>query len=184
MGVKAALVVPTLGRSPWLTECLRALRREAGEDGEVIVVVQGDSAAAREAAGALAHRRIEVPRPLGFAAAADLGIAAAEAPWVAVVNDDAVVEAGWLAALRTALEEDPRAAAAQGVNVLAADPSRTDGWGLAWNRRLQAVQLGHGDPPPGPAAPVREVFGVSATAALFRREALLAVALPSSGAPA
>lgn len=183
MELSTSLVVPTLGRSPWLAECLRALRREAGEDGEVIVVAQGGCAAAREGSGGLAHRWIEVPRPLGFAAAADLGIDAAEATWVGLVNDDAVVEPGWLAVLRTALQEDPCAAAAQGVNVQSADPSRCDGWGLAWNPRLQAVQLGHGEPPPDPSTPVGEVFGVSATAALFRRSALLAVALPAPGLP-
>jgi GT2 family glycosyltransferase len=34
------------------------------------------------------------------------------------------------------------------------------------------VQLGFGDPVPDPASGIREVFGVSATAALFRRQAL------------
>jgi GT2 family glycosyltransferase len=63
-------------------------------------------------------------------------------------------------------------------------PERLDGCGLAWNGWWQAVQLGHGDelagfavlnaaPPPPYAI---EIFGVSATAALFRRAALERVA--------
>jgi GT2 family glycosyltransferase len=114
---------------------------------------------------------------VGFATAVNLGLAAAETPYVAVVNDDAVVEPGWLRALTEALEAEPRAAAAQGVNLAPGEPATVDGWGLAWNRWLQAVQLGRGAPPPALSAPPREAFGVSATAALYRREALLAVDL-------
>jgi hypothetical protein len=128
-------------------------------------------------AGALVHRRIDLPRPVGFATAVNLGLAAAETPYVAVVNDDAVVEPGWLRALTEALEAEPRAAAAQGVNLAPGEPATVDGWGLAWNRWLQAVQLGRGALPPALSTPPREVFGVSATAALYRREALLAVDL-------
>ncbi|HUP43486.1 MAG TPA: glycosyltransferase, partial [Thermoanaerobaculia bacterium] len=175
--VKAALIVPTLGRSPLLAECLRALRAEAGAGAgataELILVAQGGGAGepgpgvGSAVSGGLVDRRIDLPRAVGFAAAVNLGIAASRAPFVAVVNDDAVVEPGWLAALLAALEAEPRAAAAQGVNLQAADPARVDGWGLGWNRWLQAVQLGHGEPAPagGPGAPAREVFGVSGTAA-------------------
>jgi len=167
----ATIVVPTLGRSPLLGACLRALREE---EGEVVLVAQGPVPA--EAEG-MAHRRLELPRSVGFATAVNLGWATAATPFVAVVNDDAVVEPGWLRALVAALEAAPRAAAAQGVNLAPGEPPTVDGWGLAWNRRLQAVQLGHGGPPPPRSAPPRQVFGVSATAALYRREALLAVDL-------
>src|SRR4029077_20489582 len=37
-------------------------------------------------------------------------------------------------------------------------------------------QVGHGKPAPSPGAGIEEIFGVSATAAVYRREALLAVA--------
>ncbi|HVR07480.1 MAG TPA: glycosyltransferase [Thermoanaerobaculia bacterium] len=68
------------------------------------------------------------------------------------------------------------------------DPERIDGCGLGWNRWWQAIQLGHGEPAPhganresaagwGWTTTVVEVFGVSATAALFRRTALEQVAV-------
>jgi GT2 family glycosyltransferase len=95
---------------------------------------------------------------------------------VAAVNDDALVEPGWLGGLIAALEADPRAAAAQGVSVQLAAPEVADGCGIVWNGWWQASQLGHGDPAP-PAAPgSREIFGASATAVLYRREALRQVA--------
>ena len=187
-GEGASAVVPTLGTSPYLGRCLEALRADGGAALEVVVVAQGTAALAAGDRAALAALRpladvwVESPRNLGFAGGTNRGIAASRGGWVATVNDDAVVETGWLSALRAALAADPGAAAAQGANLRLADPATLDGRGLAWNRWWQAVQLGHGEPRASGAIgrPV-EVFGVSATAALFRREALDAVGLPGAG---
>jgi len=178
MGVTVSAVVPTLGRSPWLAPCLEALRRDGGQSVEVIVVDQGETAV--ELPAGLADRVLRPERNLGFAGGTNLGIAAiseTSAELVATVNDDALVEPGWIAALAAALESDPSAAAAQGVTLLMNDVERADGCGIAWNRWWQAVQVGHGLPAPSDSEPTREIFGVSATAALFRRTALEAVAL-------
>jgi GT2 family glycosyltransferase len=252
-------VVPTVGRSPWLAACLQALRRQQGVRSLEIVVVD-QSPGPLDLPSGLADRVLRPGRNLGFAGGTNLGLAAARGELLATVNDDAVVGPGWLAALAAALRAEPRAAAAQGVNLLAGDPAmkqgpygdaaaptgggtppaeqqgggdhaeRIDGCGLGWNRWWQAVQLGHGEPAPlPPAAPepspacaleapppdpsalgsgpraagttdsggnlapaaadresaagstataaAVEVFGVSATAALFRRSALEQVAL-------
>ena len=174
-------VVPTLGRSPLLGGCLEALRRDGGASLEIVVVDQAEEPVALPAG--LADRVLRPGRNLGFAGGTNLGIAAATTELVATVNDDALVEAGWAAALTGALDADPGAAAAQGVVLDLDRPDLADGCGLAWSG-WRAVQLGHGQPappaPPAASAP-REVFGVSATAALFRREALAAVALGDRG---
>jgi GT2 family glycosyltransferase len=171
VAVRASAVVPTLGRSPLLVPALEALRREGAE----IVVVDQGSAPATIPAG-LADRVLRPGRNLGFAAGTNLGIAAAAGEWIATVNDDAIVEPGWLGILTAALAADPRAAAAQGINLLLDAPDTADGCGIAWNCWWQAVQVGHGEPAPAATSGVREVFGVSATAAVYRREALRAVA--------
>ena len=178
-----AAVVPTLGASPLLVRSLAALRDDAARSGialELIVVHQGTGALPPEAER-LADRVIRPGANLGFAGGTNRGIAAALAggsEWIATVNDDALVEPGWTAALAAGLAARPEAAAAQGVNLDLARPAVADGWGLLWNGAWQAVQAGHGLPPPGPEEPAREVFGVSATAALYRRAALEAAALP------
>ncbi|HKH44165.1 MAG TPA: glycosyltransferase family 2 protein [Thermoanaerobaculia bacterium] len=171
-GVTVSAVVPTLGCSPWLIPCLEALRREGAE---VIVVDQGETAV--ELPAGLADRVLRPGRNLGFAGGTNLGIAAASAALIATVNDDALVEPGWVAALTAALDADPRVAAVQGVTFQMDHPERADGCGLAWNRWWQAVQIGHGRPAPAATEPSREIFGVSATVALFRRAALEAVAV-------
>ena len=179
--MKTNAVVLTLGRSPLLVPCLEALRREGGSELEILVVDQGEAPA--DLPAGLADRVLRPGKNLGFAAGNNLGIAAAAGDWVATVNDDAVVEPGWLSSLIAALEAYPGAVAAQGVNVQLAAPNIADsvdvadGWGLAWNGWWQAVQLGHGEPVPDAKLAVQEVFGVSATAAVYRRSALLRVAV-------
>ncbi len=192
--MKVAAVVPTLGASPHLGSCLEALRRDGGAGLRIVVVHQGPApipSGAGEGAG-LADRVVTLPRPAGFAHAVNLGLAASAEgagadDLVAVVNDDAIVEPGWTAALAAALGADPSAGAAQGINLVLDRPAVVDGRGLAWNRWWQAVQLGHGLECSGEeigaarGGAVEEVFGVSATAALYRRRALAAVALDRRG---
>lgn len=185
MAVELVAVVPTLGRSPLLAEALAALEAETREVTLEIVLV-GPEAVVGRPPGPVG-RVVPTPGPLGFAAASNLGIglgaAGAGSPFVAAVNDDAVVAAGWAATLLAALAEHPDAAAAQGVVLDRADPRLADGCGLAWGRGWQAVQLGHGRPAPPPDAPVEERFGVSATAAVYRRQALLEVSPPPGRLP-
>lgn len=179
-GRRFAAVVPTLGASPYLERCLEALRDDAGAAVEIVLVAQeGSAAPLRARLGGLVDRWVALDENLGFAGGTDRGIAAATAPWIATVNDDAVVELGWSRRLLDALDADPRAGAAQGLNLRLAAPGEVDGRGLAWNRWWQAVQLGHGEAAPEAGAPaeVGEVYGVSATAAIYRRRALAEAAL-------
>jgi GT2 family glycosyltransferase len=160
-------VIPTLGRSPWLVPCLEALRKDAPEI-EIVLIDQGE----KPVETGVADKILRLGRNLGFASATNLGIAASSREFVAAVNDDALIEPGWTGRLVEALDREPKAAAAQGVNLILQSPDLADGCGIAWNRWLQAVQVGHGEPAPPASDPVREVLGVSATAALYRREAL------------
>src|SRR5262249_10907505 len=156
----------TLGRSPLLVPCLEALRGDGPM--EILVVDQGEQPV--ELPAGLADRVLRPSRNLGFAGGTNLGIAAASSRFVATVNDDVAIEPGWSKALVDSLDADPRAAAAQGVNLLLDQPDLADGCGIAWNGWWQAVQIGHGSPAPPRSDGGREVFGVSATAAVFRRE--------------
>lgn len=184
-------VVPTTGASPWLGRSLAALREDGGSELSIVLVHQGGAVLPEAAAGAC-DEVLRLPEPVGFAAAANLGLARVTSELVALVNDDAVVQPGWSRVLIEALRTSPAVAAAQGVNLkLAAEPHGTlddpglaDGWGIGWNRAWQAVQLGRDEPPLPLSAAPREVFGVSATAALFRRAALEAVALPATAGKA
>jgi N-acetylglucosaminyl-diphospho-decaprenol L-rhamnosyltransferase len=168
-------VVPTLG-APTLGAALASLRRQ-GQAIDVTVVHQG-SVALGEAVTALADRVLSFPHPLGFAAAVNAGLAVRSGQAALLLNDDAELLPGWLAAALPALAATPRLAAVQGVN-LRPGAGTVDGAGIGWNRWWQAVQLAEGREPPDGSGDVRAVFGVSAAAALFRSSALAAVATGS-----
>lgn len=168
-------IVPSVGMSPLLEACLGALKAQE-VDVEIVLVDQG-AEPVEPGIARLADRVLRQTANLGFATANNRALAAGSRPLVALVNDDVVVAPGWASCLLAALDRHPEAAAAQGTNLMLDEPTRVDGRGLAWNRRWQAVQIGRGtaaDEPPVDGT--REVFGVSATAAVYRREALDAVA--------
>lgn len=211
---EVSYVVPTVGVPGHLAGCLGSIYRDAAGTGlraELVVVWQhpsatartakrgtgglaGGPAALRELARRLASERpaglasrtriVQLPRPAGFARAANAGIAASAGRWIALVNDDAELAEGWTRTLLEALDAFPdRIAAAQGINLLPAGDDgevRIDGAGLGWNRRWQAVQVGRGKPAPAPGGEPAPVYGVSATAAIYRRDALAAVS-PAGG---
>lgn len=112
---------------------------------------------------------------LGFAAANNLAVRAADdCEFVALLNPDAFPEPNWLCTLLAAAGEHPGHAAFGSTLLLAGDTGTSDGTGdeyhvsgLAWRRDQGA-----------PAAPGREsgeTFSVCAAAALYRRDAFLAV---------
>ncbi len=216
-------VVPTVGVPKHVAGCLESIYRDASETAapsELIVVWQHPAATGRDVARgtepltggpaalkALAQqlasdhptafqrapRIVQLPRPAGFARAANAGIAASLGRWIALVNDDAVLATGWTRALLAALgacagadlkpSPESRIVAAQGINLLPAgdgDDVRIDGAGLTWNHRWQAVQVDRGESAPPPGGAPRPVYGVSATAAIYRRDALVAVS-PAGG---
>jgi GT2 family glycosyltransferase len=175
VSAEVAAVVPTLG-APTLAAALASVRRQ-GATVEIAVVYQG-AGPVPEAAATFADQMLSFPSPLGFAAAVNAGIAAVKAPLLLLLNDDAELLPGWLPALLDVLDADSRLVAVQGVDLVSIDGA-VSGCGLAWNRWWQAVQLGAGGR--APTGAMREVFGVSAAAALYRRSALDAAALPGGG---
>ena len=194
MSVRVLAVVPTLGHCDLLAPCLDSLVRQ--EPRCAIVVVDqadgdrgpaGSTSAARHALP-VGVRRLALRENRGFAGAVDAALRHADTPateYLALVNDDVLLEPGWLEALLVALDSEPSLAAVQGVNLtlaMDAEPrlDRVDGVGLAWNRWWQAVQLLHGRSSTDAPSGRRDVFGVAATAALYRRSALTACALPGS----
>ncbi|HMF09494.1 MAG TPA: glycosyltransferase family 2 protein [Thermoanaerobaculia bacterium] len=160
-----------------LFRALSSLEAQTGVDLSVVVVDNASSAEERSrlAREAPAARVVPLSANRGFAGAANEGIAHGRAPFVLLVNNDAVLAPDYAARLAARLSLDGRIAAAQGL-VLTADGLRVDSAGLTWNDRGEALPaLAGSEPSRAPGGPF-EISGVSATAALYRREALASVA--------
>lgn len=160
-----------------LFAALRSLESQEGIDLSIVVVDNASSPAERErlAREAPEVRVVPFSRNLGFAGAANEGISRTRSPFVLLLNNDAVLARDYVARLAARLTFDDRLAGAQGL-ILSADGARVDSAGVAWNGRGEAVPLLGGAEPAAAPAGVFEVAGVSATAALYRRDALLRVA--------
>ncbi len=166
-----------------LFRALSSLREQRGIGVAVVVVDNASGAAERRRLAALspAPRVIAFSRNLGFAGAANEGIARTGAPFVLLVNNDAVLSADYAARLAEALSADPPVAAVQGL-ILSEDGTRIDSAGLEWNARGEALPVLAGRAASeAPAAPFA-VTGVSATATLYRRAALDALREAEGGA--
>jgi GT2 family glycosyltransferase len=161
--------------------CLASVAQFAPTGTEVIVVDDGSRAAcvshaAGEFPGVKVIRR---PRAGGFCAAANAGIAAATAPVVELLNDDAEVTEGWANAA-LAWFADERIAAVAPL-VLQNDPARRarglppliDTAGDDYDSGGFARKRGHGQALANGCSP-EYVFGASACAAFYRRDTLRA----------
>jgi len=110
---RVVAVIPTLEAGPSLARAVESLVRQNGVTIEVVVVDNSGRSLARESlslSGFLDDVRIvETPRNVGFGEAVNLGAAESDAPYVAVMNDDARSDADFLQRMIDALEREPRA---------------------------------------------------------------------------
>jgi GT2 family glycosyltransferase len=120
---------------------------------------------------------------LGFAGGNNAAYRHASGDYVALVNNDVVLDRDWLAIVVAALDADPKLAAVQ--TILRRDETTIDGAGIDISdgtfRQIRQVtragsrESGVGvrrDPPTPDPRPPTPAWGVSATAALYRRKAL------------
>ena len=116
------IAICTKDRSVRLQRCLASLlpQIERGRsEGQAIEVLVVDNAPSddrtREVAAALAGVRYALePRP-GLDFARNRALSAAEGDWIAFLDDDVVVDRGWLSGLREAWAENPDAGAFTGL---------------------------------------------------------------------
>ncbi len=122
-----SVVVVNWNRRELLRACLASLERQSGVTFETIVVDNGSADGSAEMAerefGARVIRNTE---NRGFCAANNQGIAAARGEFVALLNNDAEAEPGWLAELHRACAGRPEIGMAASKILVWEDPRRID----------------------------------------------------------
>ncbi len=172
---RATVVIPNWNGARFLPACLAALDRQTlGAPGsaavELIVVDNGSSDASLEILrGQPGVRLIPLPGNLGFAAAVNVGIRAARAPVIALLNNDTEVEPDWLEALVSALEANPAAGSATSKVLQFADRRRFHTTGDTLDLAAMAANRGWGELDEGQYDHSTAVFGANAAAAAYRR---------------
>lgn len=113
--VKVSVVIPTYGRPYQLQACVAALEESAfrREDFEVVVVDDGSPEPVEsQLSGFTRGFPLYVLRQAnaGAAAARNAGAVRASGRFVAFIDDDCLVERGWLRAVYKRLEAEPNSA--------------------------------------------------------------------------
>lgn len=171
------VAVPTLAAGDALADCLRSLESQTFDDFEVVVVDNSGTSLARASLCQSWGERVRLianPRNVGFGAAVNQAFRSSQALYLATLNDDAVADPQWLAALVEGADAHPRAgmfasqvrmADAAGVKVV------LDSAGMLVAADGSSKQRGHGQPPEE-FAEFKEALFPSGSAALYRREML------------
>ncbi len=160
--------MPTLAADEAWADCLRALKSQTFDRFEVVVVDNSGSGRAQvsgERARVLANER-----NVGFGTAINQAIRDSVSVYVAVLNDDATPQPGWLGALVKAAEARPKAGMfASQVRLAGTD--QLDSAGMLIARDGSSKQRGHGEPP-SQFAKNSDILFPTGSAALYRRKML------------
>jgi GT2 family glycosyltransferase len=156
------VVVLDIDGGAMLRDCIDSIKNQSVAPRDVIVFDNG-SRAPLQLAGV---RIIRSETNVGFAAGVNAAYRQTAAYYVALVNNDVILHRDWLLTVKKALDRDVRIAAAQ--TVIRRDEQTVDGAGIDISDGTFR-QIGHGLPL---GVPLPNAWGVSATAALYRRAAL------------
>jgi GT2 family glycosyltransferase len=168
-----SVVVITWNRKELLRSCLLSLRRQIGVTFEIIVVDNGSTDGSADMAEAeFGARVIRNRENRGFCAANNQGIAAAQGEFVALLNNDAEAEPGWLAALRSACTRSPETGMAASKVLVWEEPGRIDKVGHLIFPDGQNRGRGSGAPDRGQFDREEEVLWPDGCAALYRKSML------------
>ena len=166
------VAVPTLAADSALDECLASLERQTFSDFEVIVI---DNSGRQAVVPRGRVRVIANKSNVGFGAAVNQAFHESAAPFLAVLNDDAVAHPGWLKALLDAVEERPDVGmCASQVRLAGVD--LLDSAGMLLARDGSSKQRGHREAS-NAYARLEEALLPSGSAALYRREMLEEIGL-------
>ena len=156
--------------------CLAGLAAQDYRPIETIVVDNGSvDGSEQQVADRADLHLIRNSSNLGFAVANNLGLRLARGEFILLLNNDVVLEPGYVAALVGSLRADPLRGSASGKLVRppqAAGSRRLDSTGHVIFRNVWAMNRGEDEPDGSGHNLAGEVFGVCAAAGLYRRAML------------
>lgn len=164
------VIVTFSAEAAMLDGCIASVLAAGGAD-RVIVVDNGRSAVVGEEVVLL-----RAPRNLGFGGGANLGFErAAElgVTSIALLNDDIVVEPGWIAPLQAALDGDPKLGAVQPKLLVAgSNPPRVNSLGVTIGGDGAGKDVGYGEVDGPKFGDDRSIESFTGGAVLFRSQYL------------
>ncbi|MEJ2212434.1 MAG: glycosyltransferase family 2 protein, partial [Anaerolineae bacterium] len=108
--MRASIIIPVWNGADVLAGCLDSIREQADDHLLEVICVDNDSQDASAALLADRYPEVRLLRQrvnLGFAGGVNAGLAAARGDLLILLNQDCIVQPGWLAALSQAMEAAP-----------------------------------------------------------------------------
>ena len=173
---EVSVLVLNYNGAKFIGPCLESVRRQDPPADEIIVV---DNASVDDSVEAIKSdfpksRLIESDVNLGFAGGMNLGIRNCGGDLILLLNNDVVLDPGFLGAAVETILSDPKVGSVSGKVYKMADPAAkvldTTGHILFRNRLF--TDRGDGEPDVGQYDQVEEIFGACAGTGLYRREML------------
>ncbi len=168
--VLVSIVIPNFNGGQMLENCLKSIKAQEYDNLEIIVVDDASSDGSEEIAKAdPSVILMKNEKNSGFAYSVNRGIEAAKNPFIILLNNDVVLEEGFISCLVEAIRQDPKIFSVTSKMIRYKEPELLDdtgdffnvfGWG--WKR--------------GDGMPVRdfkkpgEVFSACAGAAIYRSD--------------
>lgn len=182
MSAAVSAVIVTCQSVRGIASCLDSLRAEGASLSGITVVDNASADGTKELIREKYPdvRLLENGDNLGFAAAANLGIAATKGDFVLILSPDVSFGPGFVAALAAALQKDPQAGAAA-PKLVRPEGRLIDSAGLVMKKTRKALDRGRDETDGGAYDAACRVFGPCGAASLMRRSMLEDVRIGSDG---
>lgn len=170
---KVSVIIPNYNGMQYVKRCLDSLMEQTLKDWEILFIDNGSADGSRE----LVEKEyplvkvIALPENLGFCGAVNIGIRAATAPYVVLLNNDTEAEPEFLQELYDGIRRKPRAFSGGAMMLQFHDREKIDDAGNFYNALGWAFALGKGKP----AADYnkeRKIFSACGGAAIYRKDLL------------
>ncbi|MGN0262992.1 MAG: glycosyltransferase family 2 protein [Oliverpabstia sp.] len=170
---KVSVIIPNYNGMQYVKHCLDSLMEQTLKDWEILFIDNGSADGSRELVEKEYPlvRVIALPENLGFCGAVNIGIHAATAPYVVLLNNDTEAEPEFLQELYDGIRRKPRAFSGGAMMLQFHDREKIDDAGNFYNALGWAFALGKGKP----AADYnkeRKIFSACGGAAIYRKDLL------------
>lgn len=169
---KVSVVIPNWNGKHFLSGCLDSLANQSYKNLDVIVVDNGskDGSVSFIKENYPDVHLIEFDSNTGFSPAVNAGIRESQAPLIALLNNDTVVDPKWVEELVDALDAHPELGSVGCKMLSYEDHTILDGVGDGYRRGGLPGRIGHKERDTGRFDEERYILGACGGAAMYRKE--------------
>lgn len=169
MQIRTTIIIPNYNGLKFMEPCFASLKEQTAKDFKVLVVDNGSTDGSVEWLKENNIPTIFLPENTGFSGAVNVGIQAADTPYVILLNNDTEADPQYVERLERAIERSPKIFSVSSKVIQMYSPTLMDDAGDMYSIMGWAYQRGVGNPI-GKYDHSCKVFSANAAAAIYRRE--------------